>query len=458
MKLIDRRVAPLALTPGKQALMIDDDAIAESSGVSRLLGRPVDLCEGPVFRPEMPWEGRCVILWGSVLWDDDDALFKMWYVALHPDRPKDRGMTLLCYAYSRDGLSWNRPSLGLQEWDGSTKNNILMGTDVQLDTPTVYLDPNAQAKGERFKMLLHHRKLSGFCLYTSEDGVRWRSRGSIRLNARVGDRHTLMLDPISREWRVYHKIEGRPRTIWMATSPDLEHWEEHGEVLVPDANDPPETEFYGLYGFAYEGYRLGFLEVFDVLQRRLRTELVTLDEHGVPERFEPRHRFMNAGGWGRWNYAWTFPSHNPPIRVGEELWVYYHGRQTLHWSMPPLGSGHIGAVGLAKLRPAGFACLAARQEGTLTTRPFAVKGHALCINADAAGGEVRCELLDDTGNPLPGFAAADFYPLQDDATFYKCNWSGSSQLAAIPSPTVRLRVHLNAAKFYSFWLIKDARS
>jgi len=32
----------------------------------------------------------------------------------------------LCYAESDDGINWRRPELGLVEFDGSTRNNILL--------------------------------------------------------------------------------------------------------------------------------------------------------------------------------------------------------------------------------------------------------------------------------------------------------------------------------------------
>ncbi len=457
MTLADTAISGLKLAPKETVLMVDDCAIADAIGVTRELGCAQQVYDVPVFKAQEPWEGRCVTLWGSVLWDSRDARFKMWYIALHPDRSKANGMTLLCYAYSYDGINWHRPSLGLQSWDGCKNNNILMGVDIQLDTPTVYLNPFSQTENDRFVMLLHHRKMEGFCLYESADGIHWNAQGRVALNAKVGDRHTLMLDPISQEWRIYHKIDGRARTIWLATSKDLKHWDEHGEVLAPNANDPPETEFYGLHGFTCQGYRLGYLEVFDVLQRRLRTELVTLDERGIPNRFEPAHTFLDTGQWGQWHYAWAFPSHNAPIRVGEELWIYFHGRQTLHWAMPPWGDGHVGAIGLAKLRAAGFACMAAKKHGVITTHPLVLRDQFLCINADAAGGELRCELIDESGRALPGFTAEDFYPLRDNATYYKCNWAGVSQLSQLRSRSIRIRIYLDNAKLYSFWLTNNPR-
>jgi hypothetical protein len=64
--------------------------------------------------PERPWEEGG--LTPQALLRADDVL-KMWYIARGAGQNQP---SFIAYAESSDGFSWNRPELGLQEYDGST--------------------------------------------------------------------------------------------------------------------------------------------------------------------------------------------------------------------------------------------------------------------------------------------------------------------------------------------------
>ena len=59
-------------------LFIDDAIIGAKRGVVRTL-HPARKLEQPVLRPDRPWEGRRVYIYGSVHYDNDARLFRMWY-------------------------------------------------------------------------------------------------------------------------------------------------------------------------------------------------------------------------------------------------------------------------------------------------------------------------------------------------------------------------------------------
>ncbi|MFV1967478.1 MAG: hypothetical protein ACC628_18785 [Pirellulaceae bacterium] len=70
------------------------------------------------------------------------------------------------YAISKDGLNWEKPNLGLVEYNGSKENNILMeGRKLAY----VFIDPHARPS-ERYKMLV---VLGGTRIGTSPDGIHW---------------------------------------------------------------------------------------------------------------------------------------------------------------------------------------------------------------------------------------------------------------------------------------------
>ena len=69
---------------------------------------------------------------GTVFYDEEDRIFKMWYRVDEPlvrgsdDRGHDPpGSYRACYAISNDGATWEKPELGLYEFEGSTRNNII---------------------------------------------------------------------------------------------------------------------------------------------------------------------------------------------------------------------------------------------------------------------------------------------------------------------------------------------
>ena len=40
------------------------------------------------------------------------------------------------------------------------------------------------------------------------------------------------------------------------------HWTEMETIMVPDRHDHPDTEFYGMPVFYYEGFRIGLVWIF----------------------------------------------------------------------------------------------------------------------------------------------------------------------------------------------------
>ena len=65
----------------------------------------------------------------TVIWDEDERVFKAWYSGsdIAPEK-----WTAMGYATSADGVTWEKPQLGLHEFRGSRANNIVvMGHGMQ---------------------------------------------------------------------------------------------------------------------------------------------------------------------------------------------------------------------------------------------------------------------------------------------------------------------------------------
>ena len=90
-------------------LLVDDVLLARKTGVVRKV-HPCQKLPQPVLTSVEPWEqdglDQRVYVYGTVLRDGPDGPFRMWY----------NRNSLVLYGTSRDGLSWERPRLGLWSW------------------------------------------------------------------------------------------------------------------------------------------------------------------------------------------------------------------------------------------------------------------------------------------------------------------------------------------------------
>jgi hypothetical protein len=85
----------------------------------------------------------------SVIFDDDEKLFKMWYGLW--ERGGEDEATVLAYATSRDGIAWDKPSLGIFSYLGAMDNNVVKaGCSV---ASGVLKDLHETDAAKRYKML-----------------------------------------------------------------------------------------------------------------------------------------------------------------------------------------------------------------------------------------------------------------------------------------------------------------
>jgi hypothetical protein len=104
------------------------------------------------------------------------------------------------------------------------------------------------------------------------------------------------------------------------------------------------------------------------------------------------------------------------------------------------------------LRLDGFASVhAGADPGTWTTPPIVFAGDRLELNvATSAAGEVRVELLDVDGAPLPGFAEDDAVPVIGNDLSKVVRWSHGSDVSTAAGRPVRVRFHMQDADVFAF--------
>ena len=463
--------APVRLGAAAQ-LLVDDHVIESLDGFGRVFHQPERYSGNPILTGSEPWEKWLIELNGrSVVYDEQRSEFRMYYGANLPDAgAPTRTRYKVCLALSRDGLHWQRPNLGLVEWEGSRSNNILPWGQNWMRRPNVILDPRDPDPNRRYKMT-YVDMIGGRTAITkgySADGVRWRLNGDDKpWFRREHSANLLGWDASIGRYVIYPRIsaatsgkEGPPASgsrvsaIGRSTSADFVTWSEVELVLAPGASDPGR-DFTGLAAFTYEDLYLGWLWVFD-RNKTAEAELASSRDGRNWQRVAPGQTFFPRGGAGTWDSEMILVV--APVVRDDKIWIYYSGWNTPYTTeaQEKLTRGWVEngrrmqwAIGLATLRLDGFASLdAGAAGGTLLTRPLQLDGGTLTVNARVVD-ELRVEVLAD-GRPLPGYTAAECLPLRGDGLRQPVRWKEHAGVDELRGRAVQLRFTLRDGSLYAF--------
>lgn len=428
---------PITLTPQSPALFFDDRCISRFARLTRCWHQPRKVNQ-PVLCGQQPWD-RAIVCYGSIV----EHLGKLycWYVTWLGE-----SQLKVCLATSDDGIHWSKPSLGLFDTPGlpgDRNNNIVMTSshDEQggfIDNLSVIHEPDDQAYP--FKCLYwdsgpipRQPATEGIHAARSADGIHWEHLGLVMPGS--GDRFNACPVRIAGRYVAWVRspdmFDTQPRTrkIYRVHSDNLTDWSEPELILEPDLEDPALMQYYSLMGFPYAGRMLGFLERMHMSPDVLDTELLWSDDLGCSfERSRTRQAFLAPGQAGSWDDTWiNLPASMPLIRKNR-MWFYYSARADAHGMAEP---HHSGGIGLSTLRIDGFVSLkAVGRTSTLTTGPlYWTAGMELGVNFDprqdlqghptnAAIGELRVEVQDLNGRPLPGLSLAECQTLYANTSVY----------------------------------------
>jgi hypothetical protein len=426
---------------GSQRQLLFDDAMVESMrDLRRTYHQVTKHAQNPILVPEKPWETQArSILPLTVLRDSQSGTLRVWYSAWgkQVDKP-----TFMCVADSRDGLHWQRPSLGIFEFDGSKDNNILREGRMF----RVLFDPRDPDPARRYKAIIRD---AGFLAGFSSDGLRWKT--TVPILQKAYDASSVHWDPVGEKWIASCKIwRDEKRMRGYAESKDFLHWTDIAFMLIADEKDKPGDQLYSMSITPYEGIYLGLLKVYDTAADRCDVQLA-FSRNAKHWQRPARTPFLpNSPQKGQWDYGNLDPS-GDPIRMGDELWFFYSGRSTLHNEKP-----NDGAMGVAMLRLDGFASVGGPgQAGVLTTKPLVLRGRSLWVNADAKGGTLRVEVLGaEPDSETPAVASLGHeqcQPITADGVRQEVRWNDRSALGTLGQRPVRLRFQLQNARLYSFW-------
>jgi hypothetical protein len=144
-----------------------------------------------------------------------------------------------------------------------------------------------------------------------------------------------------------------------------------------------------------------------------------------------------------------------PIRMGDELWIYYVGQNRDHNGNIDPGAPDgkfLSGIGRAVLRLDGFISAdAGYRGGWLTTPLIRFSGGRLELNvATSGGGSVEVELLDEQGRPIEGYSKAASRIINGNSVRMPVRWKTTDDVSQLAGRPVRLRFHMQDCKLYAF--------
>lgn len=315
-------------------------------------GRPLpkltitDRTAEPLLKAEKPWEDFCMnylrVLRIGGAWH-------MWYHCYDHTCRNDED-SFLCYARSTDGVHWQRPSLGLVEYGGSRKNNILAR---RIGGSGVFVDESAPA-AERFKIVFI--KLVGglWQVYggTSPDGIHWKWIDKPLLRHNSDTDNVCFRD--GGVYRLYVRMwsggtyRGR-RQVGYTESKTFGDFPPPTVILEPDEQDPKDLHFYNsaatrLMDGLYVMFPSGFYTASQVVCTH-----AALSRDGKTFQRVGRKPILRPGTGFDSRSIYVAPGAIPADKPGE-YWFYYLGTRIPHDQNRPDKVRYAGGIGRFRLR------------------------------------------------------------------------------------------------------------
>lgn len=469
--------APLAI--GSQLeLMVDGYLIESLDGEARqVLHHPV--LQDIAIDFDAPWEGS-----GSAyptVFRDGDS-YRMYYrgaqFSIVDGRLQSGHPAVTCYAESRDGIQWNKPKLGLYEFNGSKENNIVWNSGPATHNFVPFKDSRPNIPDDQRYKALALADGGGLAAFASADGLRWRLLAGkpVLTDGAFDSQNLAFWDAQRGEYRAYYRdFRDGLRDIKTATSKDFLTWSEGEFLNYPDA---PREQLYTNQVLPY--YRAPQLliglptryldrswpaELLNALpeaeHRRLRSEvegrfgsaltdtvLMTSRDGQTFQRWNETFLSPGPERLGTWNYghlytAWGMVETAPRIEgMPNELSIY---------ATEGSWTGTAAQLRRYTLRIDGFASVsAAMPGGELRTKVLTFTGQELALNmATSIAGSVQVEIQDVDGKPIEGFTLKDCPPIFGNSIERIVHWNGKSDVSTLTGKPVRLRIILKDADLYS---------
>lgn len=421
---------------------------------------------GPVISPDREWE--FMLFYCCVL--DLGGRFGLWYEAVPPRGNGSR--SFLCYAESEDGINWTKPELGIHEFGGNKRNNIVIAPEQcpygRYHGSSVFVDPNAPSE-ERFKVVywtsglpdeviarlkeerpesidpFGETKKCAVMMGTSPDGVHWRMRDEV-LFSHVCDTQTVVeYDQFLDSYVCYTRsFQIGRRSICRTETTDITRWPAPEMILWTPPDGDPADDLYLNSKSIYPRTKTMHLMFPTMYERRTDSCAIRIATSldNCAWQFIPGE-VMQTGSEGEWDGGCFLAGAGLAEIPDGRVVLPYVGYAYPH-KYPRFGK--MGHIGMAAWQSERLVALQADEDAEFWTNPLSLKGDGLFLNFDTRhAGFVKVEVEGVDGRGL-----ADCDPLVGNKVKKQATWKGSGSLGVEPGRPVRFHFQMRCAKLFSF--------
>ncbi len=448
----------------RRELFVDEHLIGQLDRVRLKLHHPRRA--GVALKMDRPWEPKTG---AYITVFRDQGKYKMYYRGRPPRKPTPEAREVVCYAQSNDGVTWTRPHFGFYEVYGTRENNVILanvGACAVNFAPFVDARPGVPSS-ERYKAI-GGLPPAGLFAFVSADGLRWKkmSDRAVITRGKFDSQNNAFWSDSEQCYVCYFRTwKNGVRWISRTTSQDFLRWEPAVEM---DFGDTPhehlytnQTEPYYRAPHIYLGLAARFLPGRRALSDAQEKQI------GLPDLDNYRHLrdaisdcvLLSSRGGNR--YERTFLE--SLLRPGGDKQDWVARSNYLARGIVPTGDRemsvyvkrHFGQptayIERLTLRIDGFASVRAPyQGGEMVTKPMTFSGRHLVLNyATSAAGDIRVEIQNEAGKPIPGFAASDCQRIIGDEIERTVSWQNGSDVSKLAGETVRIRFVMKDADLYS---------
>ena len=450
-------------------LVLDSRIIDETVDAKLTVGEVSKHPQNPLFAEDKPWEPRFDNVYANVIYDEDDEIYKCWYnpfiidervTCVPPEKrnpeslnysdvkPDHREMGL-CYAVSTDGIGWDKPDIGLVEFDGDKRNNLLVR---EIHGAGVFKDYRETDPARRYKMF--HCGNPQMEVVFSADGLHWDDPIPIaEIEAHGTHANAFWAPSLGKYVGITRQHADGLRLVTRGESSDFVNWTKDKTVLLgPNSR----LQAHDMIVFPTHGIYIGLFGMMTYPEDP-KDSAAGVKQHvelaWSPDTFT-WHRIQEgvpligntpggAARYGEMPYDWGTIFASAPIFLGDEIRIYYGA---CDWYFFDWRKGYLA---LATLRPdgwAGYEPVSAGTEALITTEALDFDGETVGITADVRDdGEIRVAILDEAGEQQ-----AVSEPVGTTVTDSPVKWAESRDLDRLRGKKIRLRFQLRDAKLYAF--------
>ena len=430
---------------------------------------------------DKPWEGNAV---NYVTAFRDGGIYRLYYrgadVVYSQEGYREAHREVTCYAESKDGIHWAKPSLRLFEFNGSKENNIVWD-GVGRHNFTPFRDANPAAPPQaRYKALGYGEavggKPAGLYAFQSADAIHWSLMADkpVITNGKFDSQNLAFWDETRGEYREYHRGALKGRDIMTGASKDFLNWSEpaflsYSPGRISELYTNQVIPYYRaphlFLGFPTRYIDRGWTKSAEALPRldyrRLRGAKSRREGTAVtdgmfmtsrdglsfeiwPESFlRPGLRTTDMWFYGDAYQNWGLVETKPAIADAPEEISIYVTENTMQ--------DRTAYLRRYTIRVDRFVSLTAPLSGgEMLTKPIRFRGRQLMLNySTSAAGSIRVQLEDPSGHALPGFTFADSAELYGDSLRQPVEWKLGSDVSSLSGQPLRLRIELRDADLYS---------